>query len=792
MNKTAEKYLEVHSWKIVENGFHAGRALVSESLFSLANEFMGVRGYFEEGTSGPSRIGSFFNGVFEEEEPVYLVRYPGISYTDRFMVNAVDWLHTRIRLDGETLDCANGRISGFRRELDFRSGVLTRELVWTTAGGKRLKIVFRRLLGMKRPNRAAQRIALEPLNFSGTIELEFGLDFSVLHYTRGRNYWSCGEPLFTERAAALAGRTRRSGKNVFSAFRLVAPDAEDVRRVSRDRYAGIRVRLPLASGRQTTCDREVFHRVEKNPDVSLEAAAARGMEAFAAEPVVSFDELERENREFWDDVWNRYDVEIDGDADNQQGIRYCIFQLIQTYRGLDPAHNIGAKGLTGEVYGGHAFWETETYCLPFYLLTNPEAARSLLMFRYRTLPEAKRKAASVGCRGAFYPVATIDGTESCGLWQHANLQLQVSSGVAYAIRHYAGVTGDVEFLHREGMEMLIEICRFFASRGQWGQRSGKFGFYGVMGPDEFKMMVNHNYYLNFTAKKCLEYTLATAEEMRRSFPEAWNDLVRRTGLNDAELADWANMAANMRLARGDDGLLLEQHEGFFDLPHLDVRSIPRDEFPLYHHWPYDKIFRYDMIKQPDVLMLMFLYSHCFSEEEKRANYAYYEPRCAHESSLSPAIHSILAAELGDEERACRYFEFATRLDLDDYNRNADQGLHLTSMAAAWLNIVYGFGGMRSDGELLSFRPMLPGRWNGYRFRIVYRGVPLEVAVTKREVTLRALEPGRVDVSLYDRRYEVTEQGVVVPLRTSAAVSSPSASGLTAAEVTANARRLDGC
>jgi maltose phosphorylase len=350
-------------------------------------------------------------------------------------------------------------------------------------------------------------------------------------------------------------------------------------------------------------------------------------------------------------------------------------------------------------------------------------------------------------------VATSDGTESCTLWQHASLQFQPTTSVAYAIRHYARVTGDAAFLQAEGAEMLAQICRFLASRGQWSPRGG-FGYYAVMGPDEFQMMVNNNAYTNYMAKRSFEFALEVFQTRE----------TRETcRVSDGELAEWRRMAQAMILPYDPQTGLYEQHKGFFDLPHIDVDSIPVEDFPLYHHWSYDRIYRNDMIKQPDVLMFMLLYNRSFTPEEKRANYDYYEPRCIHESSLSPSVHSILASELGRPAEAFDFFRFATRIDLDNYNRNTHEGIHTTSIAAAWMNIVYGFGGMRSDGELLSFHPSIPAHWKGYSFQVAYRGSVIRVEVTQAGAVIRVTAGAPVTVEVAGQVKEVNRDGLSVAI-----------------------------
>jgi maltose phosphorylase len=522
--------------------------------------------------------------------------------------------------------------------------------------------------------------------------------------------------------------------------------------VEAEKFVGARLDLNVAEGQETVVSKTVIVHSDRNPEQALESAWEQGMSRLQTS-TSTYGKIYKNNVEYWKHFWDKSDITIDGDEETQQGIRFCIFQMQQTYRGAVDGANIGAKGLTGEAYNGNAFWDTETYCLPFYLFNNPAAAKSLLDFRYKTLPQALARAKELDCAGACYPIATIDGTESCTLWQHASLQFQPTTAVAYAIAHYIHVTGDTAFLKTEGAEMLIEICRFLASRGQWSP-NGKFGYYAVMGPDEFQMMVNNNAYTNYMAKRTFEFTLQALDGIN----------LKKVGCSHAELESWRNMAENMFIPYDTTTGLYEQHEGFFTLPHIDVDAIPIEDFPLYHHWSYDRIYRNDMIKQPDVLMFIFLYNQAFSLEEKRANYDYYEPRCIHESSLSPSVHSILASELGRHQEAFDFFRFATRIDLDNYNRNTGEGIHTTSIAAAWMNIVYGFGGMRSDGELLSFSPSIPVHWNGYSFSVCYRGSRIRVNVSQAEAELRVVNGLPVRIKLHGQEIELDGQAVLVPMQ----------------------------
>ncbi|HEX2927777.1 MAG TPA: glycosyl hydrolase family 65 protein [Ruminiclostridium sp.] len=762
MGKSADKYFKVCPWEVIENGFDPEYGRVSESIFSLGNEYMGVRGYFEEGYSGDKLQGSYLNGVYEESITEKSA-YKGISNRGTFMVNGVDWLYTRLKIDEEELDLAVSKISGFKRKLDLKTGILTREFLWHTKSGKEIKVGFTRFLSMITPKLGCQRVTLEPVNFSGNIQVKSGLDFSTIHETMQKSLWDCMKQGISGGITGSLSRTKSSGQMVYAGFKIQSIQALDFTYIEKDKLNYLIFDLALDKGKNVTFDKLTVVHAEKNAGKNPEIVWAEGTELADLYSLKKFDEFLAENAAYWENVWNNFDVSIEGDADNQQGIRYCISQMHQTYHGEDPSMNIGAKGLTGEAYGGNAFWDTETYCLPFYLFNNPKAARNLLEYRYNTLPQAIERARDLDCEGACYPIATLDGTESCTLWQHASLQFQPSTAVAYGIRHYVKITGDNAFLYEKGLEMLIQISRFLATRGQWSSRTGKFGYYGVMGPDEFQMMVNNNCYTNFMAKKTFEYTLEVLSEVKAGKPDVYSEIQSKLGLQANELENWGKMAANMRIPLEETTGIYEQHEGYFDLPHIDIKSIPVTDFPLYHNWSYDRIYRNDMIKQPDVLMFMFLYNQDFTYQAKKSNYEFYEPRCIHESSLSPSVHSVLASELGRHNEAFDFFSFATRMDLDNYNRNTREGLHTTSIAAAWVNIVYGFGGMRSDGEMLLFNPSIPASWKSYSFRVLYQGAVLEVKVNKETVIFKTLNSRKANVRIYGGKYVIGGEGLELPV-----------------------------
>ncbi len=759
MAKVADKYFKVDEWKVIEEGFNPEYGEVSESIFSLANEYLGVRGYFDEGYSESKLIGSYFNGIYEMTKPEYN-HYKGIADFTEFMVNSVDWLYTRIEMDGEQLDLATADIEAFVRELDMKTGILKRSFVWNTKSGKKLAVKFERFVSMTKVQRSTQKITIKPIGCSGEIYITSGLDFSQIHKNENKNMWNCepgiienGEDIFL----GINGTTINTGLKVFGSCKIHA-EYSGLKEICEEKIVAAKLKVDLEDGKDYTLTKVTNNVTLKDDgDLGVYAKEVETVKTEQESACALYAKLEKDTIDWWTKVWESSDITIENDPENQQGIRFCIFQMYQTYHGAVEGTNIGAKGLTGEAYNGNAFWDTETYCLPFFIFNNQEASRNLLYFRYKTLDEARKRAEVLDCKGAYYPIATISGKECCNLWQHASLQLQASTAVAYGIWFYEKMFEDKEFIKKYGLEMLIEISRMLASRGDY-DKEGRYGYYCVMGPDEFQMMVHNNCYTNYMGKFSLEYTIQKINEIKSEDPEAYSKVIKKINFDEAEMKEWENIAKNMIILYDDNTKLFEQHDGFFKLPHLDVDSIPVEDFPLYNNWSYDRIYRNDMIKQPDVLMFMLLFNSEFTEEQLKANYEYYEPCCIHESSLSPSVHSILASQLGRSEEAYNFFQFATRMDLDNYNRNTNQGIHTTSIAAAWMNIVYGFGGLRSDGDKLCVAPSVPESWGGYSFKISYKGTVIEIKVDKENVFIQTNGNESVYLNVYGNDVEIDSNG----------------------------------
>lgn len=775
--KTSEKYFRVDPWIVEEEGFDPAKQRLAESIFSVANEFMCVRGSFEEKYSGDHLQGSYFSQLYDIMDIKYPQVFKGFITEGATMINAVDWLYTRISLDDEELDLSKVKFTDFRRTLDLKNATLKREFLWTTATNKQLRITFWRFTNIVNTAMGCQRIILEPLNFSGEIKICSGLDFDTIYelaagwdQTQGTgsstekntdlNFWTCERKQKVGDNYAIQARTRRSGIKLFASFRLVSSQTINPQQVEREKFIGAEFSLKLNQNEISSFDKIAVNHWEQTNEI--EQTWGNGIDLAKKYAAATYDQELLAHNQSWADFWQRMDIEIKGDPELQQGVRYSLYAMYINYHGESDRRNVICK-LGGEVYNGVNFWDTEIYCHRMYMFLNPEIARKLLMYRYHYLPKALENAKRVDLDGARYPFATITGVEEMGTWQHVELEIHQNEAIYYAIWHYDQVCKDKQFLYNEGIEMLLQMCRCMASWGGWSPKKGDFGFYGVMGPDEFHMMVNHNCYTNYLGKKMFNYTLEVLEEMKQNAPELYEQAVRKVQLSPTETAEWKRMADKMRILKDEETGIYEQHDGYFDLPHIDVKNIPMSEVPIYKHWAYIKIFRFNMVKQPDFLNLPYFFSQDFTMEEKKVNYEFYEARTSHESSLSPSLHGILAAELGKLEEAYNFLAYAARLDLDNYNRNTEQGIHSSSAAGVWASMVSGFGGLRTDGDLLILNPTIPAKWDSYSFKLNYAGALIKVEVNKEYAIFTTESGPDIKVMIYGQESLINPNGIKIKL-----------------------------
>ena len=454
-------------------------------------------------------------------------------------------------------------------------------------------------------------------------------------------------------------------------------------------------------------------------------------------------------QEAWKKRWETSDVEISGDDAAQQGIRFNICQLFMTYYGEDKRLNVGPKGFTGEKYGGATYWDTEAFIVPMYLaVTKPSVTRALLQYRHDQLPGAYHNAKEQGLPGALFPMVTFNGIECHNEWEITFEEIHRNADIPHAIAMYTDYTGDDSYVKNEGMDVLVGTARFWAARVHWSKMRNKYVMHGVTGPNEYENNVNNNWFTNTMARWLLKYTL-------ERLPLATKEAQERVRVTDEEKAKWQDIVDNMYLPEDEDLGIFLQQDDFLD---KDIRPVTEieDQRPINQHWSWDKILRSPFIKQADVLQGIYFFDDQYTMDQKEKNFDFYEPLTVHESSLSPCIYSIMAAELGKKEKAVELYQRTARLDLDNYNNDTVDGLHITSMSGSWLAIVQGFAGMRYDHDQLKFNPFVPDGWDHYSFKINYRGRLIEVYVDHDECKITLLSGDDLEVMVHDNKLDLKE------------------------------------
>ncbi|HKJ06746.1 MAG TPA: family 65 glycosyl hydrolase domain-containing protein, partial [Flavobacteriaceae bacterium] len=472
---------------------------------------------------------------------------------------------------------------------------------------------------------------------------------------------------------------------------------------------------------------------------------------------LGFKRLLEQQKQAWENIWKLADITIQGDVKAQQGIRFNIFQLNQTYLGTDASLNIGPKGFTGEKYGGSTYWDTEAYCIPFYMGTKDACvAKNLLKYRYNQLDKAIENAEKLGFKNgaALYPMVTMNGEESHNEWEITFEEIHRNGAMIYAIYNYVNYTQDFDYIPKYGLEVIIAVARFWYQRANFSNQKNKYVILGVTGPNEYENNINNNFYTNYLAKWCMEFAVKCLQKVESDYSEDYKRVIQKTNFNSEEIKNWLNVAENMYFPYSSDKEVYLQQDGFLDKEIIPVEELPESERPINQKWSWDRILRSCYIKQADVLQGIYLFENKFTEEEVKRHFNFYEPLTVHESSLSPCVHSILAASIDNMPKAYEMYLRTSRLDLDDYNHEVHEGCHITSMAGTWMAIVQGFGGMRvwEDG-VLSFNPQIPKQWKSYSFTINFRGNVIKVY--KSQTDCKFSNESDTDVTINVNNKEVT-------------------------------------
>lgn len=746
-------------WRIVEADFDPARVEAAESLFALGNGVMGGRANFEERYSGPSLQGNYIGGVYYPDKT--RVGWWKNGYPEYFakVLNAAFWIGVDVGIDGEPLDLATvAEVKSFYRETDMRRSVLTRRMTVTMRNGAEVAVEAVRFLSLTRRELGVVRYAVTPLNRAAAITFSPHIDADVRNADANydEKFW---EPVLTD-GDVTQSRTRKSGFEAAWA-QAVELEGAEFRCETQPEKVRHTAAVRCDAGRTATLYKYAGICSSLNHAPADLAAAARAVAADGLR--TGFDALLKEQEEAWAARWHGCDIVIGGDPAAQQGIRFCIFMLLQTYTGVDTRLNIGPKGFTGEKYGGVTYWDTEAYCLPFYMATAGQAvARELLVYRYNQLDKAIENAAKLGLRdgAALYPMVTINGEECHNEWEITFEEIHRNGAIAYAIHNYIRYTGDEGYLADCGLEVLVGIARFWAQRITWSEARRKYVLLGVTGPNEYENNVNNNWYTSYIACWSMRYATRAARWVRENRPADYARICAKRAFDEAaETAVWHRIADNMYLGEDRELGIFLQQDGYLDKEQTLVADLDPAERPINQKWSWDRILRSCFIKQADVLQGLYFFGEEFDLDTLRRNFYFYEPRTVHESSLSPCVHAVLAARLGDLEKAVEMYLRTARLDLDDYNREVAEGCHVTSMAGSWLSVVEGFGGMCVRDGVLSFDPRLPETWESLSFKVNFRGRVLTVKVTRTAVEV-SNEGDPVEIALCGRRVLVEEKVIM--------------------------------
>lgn len=756
-----KEYITQNEWSIVEEGFHAANNEITESLMSLGNGRMGQRGNFEEKYTGKTLLGNYVAGVYFPDKT--RVGWWKNGYPNYFakVLNACNWIGIDLKIGNEVLDLNTCTVEEFRRELNMQQGVLSRVATVQMANGKRLKIQSKRFCSMVDDESGAIRYAVTPLNFDDSITVTPYLDGNIRN--RDSNYdegfW---DEIHKETSFSQGYLVLETKENPYGVeqFRVATGMAFDIRindlktdyqslPVRQEKFVAGVVHLDVKEGQELVIYKYGVNLSSSN--YAYEALIPEAKQYISRIVEKGFEQLYAEHVQAWAHKWEKNDITIEGDIAAQQGIRFNIFHLGQTYTGEDERLNIGPKGFTGEKYGGSTYWDTEAYCIPFYLSTADEkVSRNLLVYRHKHLKKAIENAEKLGFTdgAALYPMVTMNGEECHNEWEITFEEIHRNGAIAFAIYDYTRYTGDETYLSEFGLEVLIGISRFWKQRITWSAEKEQYVMLGVTGPNEYENNVNNNWYTNYIACWTLRYTSEIIGKLAESNASRLQEIMALTHFDQqTETDSWKHIVENMYFPYDKKREVYLQQQGFLDKEILTVDDIKAHR-PINQKWSWDRILRSCFIKQADVLQGLYLFEDAFSAEEIRRNFEFYEPMTVHESSLSPCVHAILAAKIGMKEKAYEMYLRTARLDLDDYNNDTEDGLHITSMAGTWMSVVKGFAGQRVENGLLVLNPYLPEQWKAYSFRIGFRKSLLLVKVTQEGVEVENISDHGVTLSLH--------------------------------------------
>jgi len=751
-----DRSYKIDEWKIIEEGFNPEKNRASESVFSIGNGHMGQRANFEERYSGDSLRGSYIAGIYYPDKT--RVGWWKNGYPEYFakVLNSPNWIGIDVSIADEQLDLARCEILSFRRELNMREGTLSRVFSVRMKNGIVAEVDTTRFVSLDDHELGAIKYSVRLPGQGARLSFTPYIDGNVVNEDAnyGEVFWNESNRATDNGNALLVTTTRKTDFTVafaskYSIYRNKKEINTDPVLHSREKYAGHSFEFDAEEGVQYTVYKYAAILSSENNQVDELGNMATNKVREAASK--GYNALLDSHREAWQKKWDESDIVIKGDPAAQQGIRFNIFHLYQTYMGDDKRLNIGPKGFTGEKYGGSTYWDTEAFAFPFYLMTSDlHVARNLLLYRYRHLSKAIENAEKLGFNNgaALYPMVTMNGEECHNEWEITFEEIHRNGAIAYAIYNYIEHTGDSSYLEDYGLEVLIALSRFWRQRVNFSEPKLRYVILGVTGPNEYENNVNNNWYTNKIAQWTLQYTIECIGKVKSSAPAKYKDLVERVDFEeDIETVEWKEITDNLYFPYDEDRDIFLQQEGYLDKLDQTVDNIRPEDRPINQHWSWDRILRSCFIKQADVLQGLYFFSEEYDTETIKRNFDFYEPRTVHESSLSPSIYSIMASRINRIDKAYELYLRTARLDIDDINKEVKEGLHITSMAGTWLSIVEGFAGLKVKQQKLYIDPLIPEAWEMYSFMIRFRNNLLKISISKGKAEVENQSGKRVCINV---------------------------------------------
>jgi maltose phosphorylase len=734
-----QEYIIPSAWSIIEEGWKPTLVKSSESLFSIGNGAMGQRANFEETYTGETFQGSYIAGVYYPDKT--RVGWWKNGYPEYFakVLNAPNYIGITVIVDGVELDLAKvDQVMDYRRELNMKEGWHERSFKVALADDKIIQVVARRFLSLEMDELAVIHYTVKAIQGDVHVTFQPYLDAGITNEDSNWDdaFWQIEELKSEQHQGFIKSKTNKTNFHVATYMQSeLYKNGAHVQYAdhleTNDTVVRHQIKNHIAQGESATLIKYAGYTSSLNHERDALFAAAVNNLKKATD--LGYEELLNMQIQSWENIWAKADITIDGDLKAQQGIRFNIFQLNQTYLGKDSRLNIGPKGFTGEKYGGSTYWDTEAYCIPFYMATKDQnVARNLLKYRYEQLDKAIENAEKLGFSNgaALYPMVTMNGEESHNEWEITFEEIHRNGAMVFAIYNYLRYTGDYSYVPEMGLEVMIAIARFWQQRATYSQRAQQYMILGVTGPNEYENNINNNWYTNYIAKWCIQQAVEHLDKVKTEYPQDYQRILEKTNITDRELATMQDVADNMYEPYDEKLGVYLQQDGFLDKEIIPVAQLDDSQRPINQKWSWDRILRSCYIKQADVLQCFYFFEDHFSKQDLEKHFDFYEPLTVHESSLSPCVHSIQAAKLDRMEQAYEFYLRTSRLDLDDYNKEVEEGCHITSMAGTWMSIVEGFGGLQIINDIPSFTTRLPEQWTGFSFKINFRNQTLHVKVTQ--------------------------------------------------------------